>query len=79
MTIEPELVTSTFRPLLPEPPEPPMSTPAVTDVPPEPERFAVNVLPPVPPPPPIDCAKIPGEYSPVMSISPVMSVVIRPV
>jgi hypothetical protein len=63
----PTLVTCTFEPLPPVPPLPPLP-PRLTEAALSPP-FAFDALdPPLPPPPPTDCAKIPLERSPAVSI-----------
>ena len=52
-------VTLTLPALLPEPPAPPRLTPTLAVAPADSPSWPLRVLPPLPPPPPTDWAKMP--------------------
>ena len=56
---------------MPDPPVPPIDTEAATTAPlADPEMAPAIENPPLPPPPPIDCALIPSEFAPCVEITP---------
>ena len=60
----PLLLTVTVDAVLPIPPEPPTAAAADPEPPTAPESDPAIENPPLPPPPPIDCALIPSEFAP---------------
>jgi hypothetical protein len=60
------LPTTTAPPMLPVPPEPPIER--LTPFEFEPVMVPVTERPPSPPPPPTDCASMPSDWSPLVTM-----------